>query len=85
MAPLKEYFFLSLSSTVGVKSALNIGKMLNNPKGSALQYFTLIDDDCRADSCINCGECEFVCPQMLDIPQELEKVDEYFGREFNHF
>ena len=63
----------------------NIGKMLNNPKGSALQYFTLIDDDCRADSCINCGECEFVCPQMLDIPQELEKVDEYFGREFNHF
>ena len=63
----------------------NIGKMLNNPKGSAMQYFSLIDEDCRADSCIDCGDCEFVCPQMLDIPQELEKVDNYFGREFNHF
>lgn len=63
----------------------NIGKMLNNPKGSAMQYFSLIDEDCRADSCIDCGDCEFVCPQMLDIPQELEKVDKYFGREFNHF
>ena len=63
----------------------NIGKMLNNPKGSAMQYFTLIDDDKRADSCINCKKCEFVCPQMINIPQELEKVDKYFGREFNHF
>ena len=63
----------------------NIGNMLNNPKGSAMQYFSLIDDDHRADSCINCGDCKFVCPQMLNIPQELKKVSKYFGSEFNHF
>lgn len=63
----------------------NIAQMMGTPKASAMQYFTLIDDDSRADSCIRCMECEFICPQMLNIPDELEKVNEYFGDEFNHF
>ena len=63
----------------------NIAHMMNNPKASAMQYFTLIDDDSRADSCINCMECKNICTQMLDIPSELEKVVEYFGTEFDHF
>lgn len=63
----------------------NISHMLNNPKASAMQYFSLIDDDARADSCIKCGECENICTQMLHIPTELEKVADYFGKEFNHF
>lgn len=63
----------------------NIAHMMNNPKASAMQYFSLIDDDARADSCIKCMECENICPQMLDIADELEKVNEYFGDEFNHF
>ena len=63
----------------------NIAHMMDNPKASAMQYFSLIDDDARADSCIRCMECEYICPQMLNIADELEKVDEYFGSEFNHF
>ena len=63
----------------------NIGHMLNNPHGSALQYFTLIDEDARADNCLDCGECDFICTQMLNIPEELEKVSEYFGLEFDHY
>jgi len=63
----------------------NIAHMMNNPKASAMQYFSLIGDDARADSCIKCGECENICPQMLNIADELEKVNEYFGGEFNHF
>lgn len=63
----------------------NIAHMMQNPKASAMQYFTLIDDDSRADSCINCGECIPFCTQMLNIPEELQKVYEYFGSEFNHF
>lgn len=63
----------------------NIAHMLDNPKASAMQYFTLIDDDSRADSCIDCKECIPFCTQMLDIPAELVKVHEYFGSDFDHF
>ena len=63
----------------------NIAHMMGNPKASAMQYFSLIDDDSRADSCVGCGECNPFCTQMIDIPEELEKVHEYFGDEFDHF
>ena len=63
----------------------NIAHMMNDPKASAMQYFSLIDDDSRADSCIDCKECIPFCTQMLDIPKELQKVYEYFGSEFDHF
>lgn len=63
----------------------NIAHMLGDPKASAMQYFTLIDDDSRADSCVQCMECIPFCTQMLNIPEELQKVYEYFGSEFDHF
>ncbi len=63
----------------------NIAQMMNDPKASAMQYFSLIGDDSRADSCIDCKECLPFCTQMLDIPAELQKVYEYFGSEFDHF
>ena len=63
----------------------NIAHMMGNPKASAMQYFSLIDEDSRADSCVYCGECIPFCTQMLNIPEELEKVYEYFGDEFDHF
>ena len=63
----------------------NIAHMMGNPKASAMQYFSLIDDDSRADSCIGCEECLPFCTQMLDIPEELRKVHDYFGEEFNHY
>ena len=63
----------------------NIAHMLNDPKASAMQYFSLIDDDSRADSCVQCMECIPFCTQMLDIPEELVKVHEYFGSESDHF
>lgn len=63
----------------------NIAHMMNDPKASAMQYFSLIDDDSRADSCVDCKECLPFCTQMLNIPEELQKVYEYFGSEFDHF
>ena len=63
----------------------NIAHMMGDPKASAMQYFTLLDDDSRADSCIDCKECLPFCTQMIDIPKELQKVYEYFGSEFDHF
>lgn len=63
----------------------NIAHMMGNPKASAMQYFSLIDEDSRADCCVDCGECIPFCTQMINIPEELEKVYEYFGDEFDHF
>lgn len=63
----------------------NIAHMMDNPKASAMQYFSLIDEDSRADCCVDCGECIPFCTQMINIPEELEKVYEYFGDEFDHF
>ena len=63
----------------------NIAHMMGDPKASAMQYFTLLDDDSRADSCVDCKECLPFCTQMIDIPKELQKVHEYFGSEFDHF
>lgn len=63
----------------------NIAQMLRDPKASAMQYFSLIPEDARADSCISCEKCLPFCTQMLNIPEELQKVYEYFGSEFDHF
>lgn len=63
----------------------NIAHMMGDARASAMQYFTLIDDDSRADSCVQCMECIPFCTQMLNIPDELQKVYEYFGSSFDHF
>lgn len=63
----------------------NIAQMMRDPKASAMQYFSLIDEDSRAGSCIQCEKCIPFCTQMLNIPEELQKVYEYFGSEFDHF
>lgn len=31
----------------------------------------------RADRCIGCGVCVSQCPQSVDIPGEMRKIDEY--------
>ena len=38
-----------------------------------------------ADRCHKCEECLPLCTQHMNIPEDLEKVREYFGTEFNHF
>ena len=57
----------------------------NGEKTSVVFIISLIDDESRADSCVECMECLPICTQMLDIPKELQKVYEYFGSEFDHF
>ena len=31
----------------------------------------------QADHCIGCGECKSHCPQRIDIPAELQRIDRY--------
>ncbi|MBR5932295.1 MAG: aldo/keto reductase [Lachnospiraceae bacterium] len=33
----------------------------------------------RASECLECGQCEEVCPQHIEIREELKKVTELFG------
>jgi len=37
----------------------------------------------NASLCINCGECLEKCPQFIEIPTELEKINEIFGNDKN--
>ncbi|WP_409200047.1 aldo/keto reductase [Methanobrevibacter sp. DSM 116169] len=63
----------------------NIATMFNNPSASAMQYFSLINEDERAENCTKCNKCLQHCPQIINIPEELEKVQKLFGNEFNHY
>ena len=31
----------------------------------------------QAEHCIGCGRCKSHCPQRIDIPKELAKIDEF--------
>ncbi|MDR0900477.1 MAG: aldo/keto reductase [Methanobrevibacter sp.] len=58
----------------------NIAKMLNHPDASSMQYFTLQNEENLASSCTECGKCVPLCPQMINIPKELKKVKQLFGK-----
>lgn len=58
----------------------DIAKMLDNPEASSMQYFSLLDEENYASSCTECGDCVPMCPQMINIPEELKKVKKLFGR-----
>ena len=58
----------------------NIAKILDDAQASSMQYFTLLNEDNYASSCTGCGDCVAMCPQMINIPEELKKVKELFGK-----
>lgn len=58
----------------------NIAKILGDAKASSMQYFSLLNEENYASSCIECGDCVPMCPQMINIPEELKKVKKLFGR-----
>ena len=33
----------------------------------------------RADKCTECGDCVKVCPQQIDVPAWIKKVDDLLG------
>ena len=40
-------------------------------------YMELVPVSRRADQCVNCGRCVKLCPQKIDIPQQLSMVHEH--------
>jgi predicted aldo/keto reductase-like oxidoreductase len=49
--------------------------MLNDP-AAKLRYQRLLSDVSKASNCIQCGQCEPLCPQGIPIMAELAHVDE---------
>lgn len=43
-------------------------------------YDNLTKNFGKAGDCVECGQCENVCPQHLPITEDLKKVAEYFGK-----
>jgi predicted aldo/keto reductase-like oxidoreductase len=43
-------------------------------------YQYLSKNDADASMCIECGECLPKCPQKIEIPTELERMNEYFEK-----
>lgn len=74
MIPIPEYF-----------SLYNISK--NQPESNIYKnYFDkLADEKVPADECTYCGTCLDHCTQKIDIPDELEKVCEYFSEGFSAY
>lgn len=59
----------------------NLSYMLNNKEATRMQYYTQLEDGERASSCTYCEECRRLCPQMIDIPEELKNVASLFKDE----
>ena len=52
----------------------NSAHAFNDVMSSRFRYKVLLTDSQRAGSCMDCGSCEPLCPQKIDIPQWMAKV-----------
>ena len=50
-------------------------------------YDRAVEKDRQADHCVGCKQCNHHCPQRIDIPKEIQRIDRYIedlkqGRDF---
>ncbi|MGC9517920.1 MAG: aldo/keto reductase [Methanomicrobiales archaeon] len=56
----------------------NNAKIYDDWENESMHYFVLLKDEERASNCSGCGECENLCPQMINIKEKLKEVRETF-------
>lgn len=52
---------------------------LSGSENKSVQYRFHLHEDRKAHNCTKCGTCATVCPQSINIPEELGKVEKHFG------
>jgi predicted aldo/keto reductase-like oxidoreductase len=50
--------------------------MFKDPEINVLLYNHMLPPEQKASNCIECGRCEELCPQQIQIIEELKRVDE---------
>jgi len=55
----------------------NNSSMYKNNKRTKWLYSNLEEKDASGNFCINCGECLPKCPQQIEIPTDLDKMQTY--------
>ena len=74
MIPIQEYFKI-----------YNIAKTQPESDIYRSYYDRIAHEKVSADECTYCGTCLDFCTQQIDIPEELEKVKEYFIEGFTPY
>ncbi len=64
----------------GVFAAVNTIQLFNNPTGARGHYHWVTRSGATASKCIECGQCESVCPQHIGIIEELKRAASVFDR-----
>ncbi|WP_027340350.1 aldo/keto reductase [Halonatronum saccharophilum] len=57
----------------------NEGKIYDKEEENTKEYNNIKPDE-RASACVECGSCEDICPQNLQIIKLLKKIDNYFNK-----
>lgn len=73
--------FLDIAPKEGEESAADFSKDMREFRTARRKYLISYQRDvlreARANKCISCGQCKQHCPQNIDIPHELRKIDLY--------
>lgn len=46
---------------------------------TSVQYKFHLNEDRQAHNCVGCNQCTHLCPQHIEIPRNLKKVEKHFG------
>ncbi len=64
----------------GVFEIYNEYKKTENKLLTFNNYYKYMGEDKRANNCEKCGACMTKCPQHINIPEELEKIDKEMAK-----